>query len=50
METVLCLATIARRFRLDLDPGQKIELVPSITLRPKEGLRVLVSRIPSATT
>jgi cytochrome P450 len=35
MEAVLLLATIARRFRLDIEPGQTLELLPSITLRPR---------------
>ena len=40
MEAVLVLATIARRWRLDLDPGQKIGIQPTITLRPKYGMRM----------
>jgi hypothetical protein len=35
MEAVLILATIARRFRLAVEPGQSLELLPSITLRPR---------------
>jgi cytochrome P450 len=46
MEAVLLVATIARRFRLDVVPGQAIEPVPSITLRPKNGLRVIPERVP----
>jgi cytochrome P450 len=42
MEAVLILATIARRYRLDLEPGQTLELLPSITLRPRRGLRMVV--------
>jgi cytochrome P450 len=38
MEAVLLLATIANRFRLELEPGQKLELLPSVTLRPKNPL------------
>jgi cytochrome P450 len=44
MEAVLCLATIARRFRLDVVPGRPLELLPTVTLRPKHGLSVRVSR------
>jgi cytochrome P450 len=48
MEAVLCLATLARRFRLEpLDPaksGRDIDLVPTVTLRPKHGLPVRVTR------
>ena len=42
MEAVLILATIARRYRLNLEPGQTLELLPSITLRPRRGLRMRV--------
>lgn len=42
MEAVLVLATIARRFRLRLVPGHPIELFPSVTLRPRRGLRMTV--------
>jgi cytochrome P450 len=38
MEAMLILATIARRYRLSVEPGQTLELLPSITLRPKHGL------------
>ena len=44
METVLCLATIAREWRLDVVPGQRLQLLPTVTLRPKHGLRVRTSR------
>jgi cytochrome P450 len=40
MEATLALATIAQRWRLELIPGQTIELQPKITLRPKQGIRV----------
>ncbi len=42
MEAILALATIAQRWRVELVPGQKIELQPKITLRPKHGIRVKV--------
>jgi cytochrome P450 len=46
MEGVLVLATIARRWRLELAPGQKIDVEPIITLRPKHGMRMrLTSRL-----
>jgi cytochrome P450 len=38
MEAVLILATIASRFRLIVEPGQRLELLPSITLRPRNVL------------
>ena len=40
MEAALILATIAHRFRLSLVPGQSIPLLPSVTLRPRHGIRV----------
>jgi cytochrome P450 len=42
MEAVLVLATIARRYRLAIEPGQTLELLPSITLRPRQGLRMRI--------
>jgi cytochrome P450 len=44
MEGVLLLATIGRRWRMRLVPGQRIEPHPRITLRPREGVRVTLSR------
>ncbi len=44
MEGVLLLATLARRWRLRLEPGQAIAPAPSITLRPKHGLRMTLGR------
>jgi cytochrome P450 len=38
LEAQLMLATLAQRFRLQLVPGQAIELLPLLTLRPKNGL------------
>jgi cytochrome P450 len=35
MESVLILATVAQRFHLTIEPGQTLELLPSITLRPR---------------
>jgi len=40
MEATLLLATIAQRFRMRLAPSQRIEPLASITLRPKNGIRV----------
>jgi cytochrome P450 len=45
MEAVLILATIAQRFELSLLPDQAIELQPSITLRPKQGIQVLLKSV-----
>ena len=40
MESVLVLATIARRFRPRSVPGQTIELLPAMSLRPKGSVLV----------
>jgi cytochrome P450 len=40
MEAILILATIARRFRLQIEPGETLELMPSVTLRPANSLRM----------
>lgn len=42
MESTLLLAVIAQCFRMRLVPGQRIEPLPSITLRPKNGVHVLL--------
>jgi cytochrome P450 len=42
MEAILALATIAQRWRIELIAGQKIELQPKITLRPKHGIRARI--------
>jgi cytochrome P450 len=44
MEAVLLLAGIAQRFRLQLQPGQRIRPTPYVTLRPEPGIRVTLSR------
>ncbi len=44
MEGVLVLAAIARRWRLRLAPGQEIVPAPSITLRPRDGIRMILER------
>lgn len=43
MEGVLCLANLVQRFRMDLVPGQTIEPLGLLTLRPKHGLKMRVS-------
>jgi cytochrome P450 len=42
MEAILVLATIAQRYRLTLAPGFTLELLPSVTLRPKTGVQMVV--------
>ena len=41
-EGVLLLATLARKWKFELVPDQKIGLQPMITLRPKHGMRMKV--------
>ncbi len=41
MEAILVLATLAHRWRLAIEPGQRIEIQPKITLRPKFGIQVI---------
>ncbi len=41
MEGTLILATIAQRWRLLLIAGQRLEVQPKITLRPKYGIRMI---------
>jgi cytochrome P450 len=40
MEAVLVLAAIAQRFRLALEPDQRLRPLPSITLRPVAPIRM----------
>jgi cytochrome P450 len=44
MEAVLLLATIAQQFRLHFAPGERVVPQPSITLRPKNGMRMVLER------
>ena len=44
MEALLLLVTIAQKFKIDLVPGQTIQRLPSVTLRPKHGIRVTLTR------
>ena len=44
MEAVLILATIAQRFQVNVALDQKIEMLPSVTLRPKRGIRATLTR------
>ena len=47
MEAVLLLATLARSFRLEVQSSPRPVPQPSVTLRPKHGLRVRVRRLPA---
>lgn len=42
MEIILCLATIGQKFRLELVPDHPVEIYPAMSLRPKDGVRVVV--------
>jgi cytochrome P450 len=44
MEGVLLIATLAQQWRMRLAPGQQIVPKPRITLRPRDGLRMVVTR------
>jgi cytochrome P450 len=41
MEGVIVMAAIAQKWRLRLEPGQRVEPLPLITLRVKNGLRMI---------
>ena len=43
-EAILILATLAQRFRLRLRPGHKVAIQNRITIRPRGGLPMLISR------
>jgi cytochrome P450 len=45
MEANLLLAAIAQRFQLRLVPGHPVAALPSITLRPKHGMRMCITRM-----
>jgi cytochrome P450 len=44
MEGILVVATLAQRWRLRLDPGQRVEPQPGVTLRPRHGVRMTPER------
>jgi cytochrome P450 len=46
LEAVLILAVIARRWRPELRPGFELQLAPSITLRPRAGIPMIVRARP----
>jgi hypothetical protein len=45
LESMLILSTVAQRWRLRLAPGHPVELSPALTLRPKYGMRMQLSRV-----
>jgi len=40
MEASVVLATVAQKFRFRLVPGHRVTPLASITLRPRDGVRV----------
>ncbi|HEV3203847.1 MAG TPA: cytochrome P450 [Gemmataceae bacterium] len=44
MEAVLILATMAQKFRVQLVPDHPVEIWPTITLRPKYGIKVVLKK------
>jgi cytochrome P450 len=44
MEAELVLATLLRRFRLDMRPGHEMKIAPFPTLHPLGGLPMIVKR------
>jgi cytochrome P450 len=43
-ELVLMVAAIARKFQFKLAPGHRVLLSPSLTLRPRKGIRVVLKK------
>lgn len=48
MEARLILATMAQRYELALEPGQRVEMDPLVTLRPRDGIpmRLVARELP----
>jgi cytochrome P450 len=44
MEAVLVLATVAQKYRLKLVPNQTVEPWPVFTLRPRNGIRIVLEK------
>lgn len=42
MEIILCLATIGQKFRLEIDRDHPVSIFPAMSLRPKDGIKVIV--------
>jgi cytochrome P450 len=42
MEIILALATIGQRFRLELVPDHPVTIWPAMSLRPRDGIKVIV--------
>jgi cytochrome P450 len=48
MEAILLLATMAQRYRMTLVAKRKVKLLPSVTLRPRNGIQMVLHRVHSA--
>ncbi|KST66131.1 cytochrome P450 [Mastigocoleus testarum] len=46
MEAVLLLVTIVQKFEINLIPNQSIVPEPTITLQPKNGIKVVLNKLP----
>lgn len=44
MESTLALAALAQRFRFTLAPDQTVELMPAMSLRPRDGVRAVIEK------
>jgi cytochrome P450 len=42
MEIILCLATIGQKFRLELVPDHPVSIFPAMSLRPRDGIKVVI--------
>lgn len=42
MEIILCLATIGQKFRLEIGRDHPVSIYPAMSLRPKDGIKVVV--------
>jgi hypothetical protein len=42
MEVVLLMAAIGQRFKFSLVEGHKVEVLPVLSLRPKNGIKVVI--------
>lgn len=48
MEIILCLAAIGQKFRLELVPDRPVTIYPAMSLRPKDGIKIIVRNRKSA--
>jgi cytochrome P450 len=44
MEIILCLAAIGQKFRLEIDCDHPVSIFPAMSLRPKNGIKIIVKR------